>query len=58
MSDLPRGGWNLPPGTSDSDIERQANGSCEQCGRVLGAWNDSETLCHRCACEQAKADDE
>lgn len=54
---------NLPPGCTDSDIEpdtnieRQANGSCESCGRALGAWNDGDELCHRCSMEEAKADE-
>lgn len=33
---------NLPPGVSDSDIERDANGSCPECGRIL---NDGRCKC-------------
>ncbi len=49
---------NLPPGCTNADIERNANGSCSECGRPLGGWNDGEDLCHRCEAEQAEADDE
>jgi len=39
---------NLPPGCTDSDIERNANGSCPECGRILEdgrckcLWTDPE----------------
>ena len=26
---------NLPPGVTTDDIERNANGSCQECGRIL-----------------------